>query len=114
MFLGIFTTLTSTFLICFVIISIFLPRMYERIFIDRFGELILELSQEIENAPREELVDLITAFAFENHADVLLEIGDEEISAASGAWKEDETTEPLWFGTTSTNGITGEVQSLSV
>lgn len=107
-------TFVLTFIVCFLVMSFFLPRMYERAFLEQFDKLVFELVRDLENAPREEVLNLITVFAFENHANVSLEIGDEEIRATSNLGHEMETTDSLWIGLFFTHSVTGEFQSLNV
>ena len=112
MFLGIFMTLMFTFLSAFILMRIFLPSMYEREFSDQFSHFVMELSQELLEQPsQEELLTIITLFSFDNHANVVLELGDEEMSVGYGTFSAEDS---LVFSTISTRGSSGEVQILTV
>jgi len=112
MFLGIFMTLMLTFLSAFIFMRIFLSAMYERAFSEQFSHLVMEFSQELlEQSSQAELLDIITLFSFNNHANVVLELGDEEMSVGSGTFS---TEDSLVFSTISTRGSSGEMQTLTV
>lgn len=91
-----------------------LPRMYERRFEADFHDIVLELSEIITQTTHEELDHLIKTFAYEHHADVVLELRNNKITSNYHDWDEFDQTDTLRFHFTDQNHLSGEIFSISV
>jgi len=114
MFLGVFGTLGLTFLACFTLLGIFLSSTYEQRFVTLFNQFVLEFSQELARTPKEELSTIINNFAFENHAIVSLEIGDEIINSTFYVKQPEVLVDVLGFSIVANHGATGERLALNI
>jgi len=113
-FFWIFITLALTFFASFTSMGSVLSRTYEREFIEQFNLLVTELPLDLERASEEELLDIITSFAFRNHANVILELEDEEIRVGSATFSTDEEIELLTSRVATRHSTTGEMMVLTV
>jgi len=113
-FLGVFSTLFLTFLVCFVILGVLLPHTYRQRFSNHFSELVLELSQELAHASKVDLIQIMNAFSFENHAFVFLDIADEVITSSFSNELFDSDEGALLFSVMATQVATGELLVLNV
>ena len=71
-FIGIFSLLMFTFLICFIILRLALPVLYKQEFNRQFEMLLGELIKDLNHTPLEEMDEVIDAFSRKNNANVTL------------------------------------------
>lgn len=109
-----FSVFVLTFVLGFLVLKLLTPRLYEHQFRTDFKNIVTTLVNEVSDTGVEELDYLISEFAYEHHADVVLKKGEMEIIANFHVWEIENNHETLRFNTTQEHGITGELFSLQV